>query len=93
MSAPAITATRLAWLRHLAAHGPTPWARMPLKVNTRSGVSNQTWAPMRDAGWITAEFKAPDFRRRPDHWFTITDAGRAVLAPFTAARAAAGMQP
>ena len=83
MSGLQLTATRLHWLGVLAksAH-PVPWRRMPKKIGTRraTAVTNATWRPMIEAGWITGKFETRDFRIGADLYFTITEAGRKVLA-------------
>lgn len=73
MSEPCVlTPTRLVWLQLLAKQGTTRWQRMPRG-------SNRTWVPMVGAGWITSQCHAPRNGLDPfDHYFTITDAGRAI---------------
>lgn len=75
-----MTETRLKWLRHLAKNGETGWTRMPKNARGWTG-NNRIWVPMREAGWITARFYAPRAGMEPtDHYFAITDAGRAAIA-------------
>lgn len=93
MSAPvdvlavSMTAMRVKWLAHLAAHGETPWGQMPKSdrasnrfTRTKRSATNKTWRPMVEAGLITSRYGQRSFRDLPDHLFTITDAGRAALA-------------
>lgn len=68
-----MTKNRRAWLELLALRGATRWQRMAPKS------PGTTWKAMRDAGWITAEFRTAG-PGPSDHYFTITAAGRAVLA-------------
>lgn len=82
-----LTELRIKWLAYLAAaHGETPWARMPTSDKaanrftiTKRPATHLTWRPMVDAGLITARFGQRNFREVPEWLFTITDAGRAAL--------------
>lgn len=79
MSSPILTPARIAFLKHLAEHGETRWARMPATPNGRP-VTNQTFRPLAAAGLIIAEYKQPDWRYCSDWHFAITAAGRAAIA-------------
>lgn len=79
-----MTPTRLRWLQHLAAQRhETPWSKMPKDSTGIRSATNQTWVPMRDAGWITVRFASRHYSERSDHLFAITDAGRAAIAKAT----------
>lgn len=82
-----LTPMRKLWLDALTkSERPVAWARMPRKPgtarNTRRGrdiaVSNTTWRPMIDAGWISGRYSV-DWRTGGDWYFEITDLGRKVL--------------
>ena len=75
-----MTKPRAAWLQHLAVHGETAWARMPKRKGSIAAITNQTWRPMINTGWIEAEFKTIHWSAPKDWHFKITDAGRAAIA-------------
>ena len=79
----AVSPMRIKWLDYLATNGTTEWEQMPKPEGHDRHTSSRTWLPMVNAGWIKTEAawhtETPGqrFNRRN---FTITDAGRAVLA-------------
>lgn len=68
---PHLTATRMQWLRALAAAGGwVAWDAMPRRPTSQAVQTARTWRPLADAGLI--DVNGVDFR--------ITQAGRAALA-------------
>ena len=75
-----LTAPRLSWLHALAkAGGWVSWERMPRRNQAAgfgqkvAGITNRTWLPMVEAGWIEKRFTG-------QMEFRITEAGKAIVA-------------